>query len=379
MKIAIFCQSITKEILHKDVGQLGEGFRDLGHDVYYITLLSNVDIADDNLIKINPNELKTESFWLKHKFDLVIFYSWLSYKFYDVLKNINKSGTKLIIKADTSGHIVPPLRPLYLRFPGYFENTKDFLYYILRTIQWSFFYKFFVKKKLEQIKFSEFTIIESPKALNNIAYLLYYWGLEDLISKIEFIPNPVCSEINNKNLLTINKENVVISVANFNQRAKNIIILGKALSVFLKIRKDFRAYLIGRGSEKIKKYIQKDVQNRVDFMISQEHKDLIKFYDKAKIFFLPSIWEGSPLTAAEALTRGCSIVGTPLEALDYFCNNGKSGTISSNFSLEAITAALILDAQKWDRNEYNPQNIASFWSEVFDRTNIAKLILSKLK
>jgi adenylate cyclase len=53
---------------------------------------------------------------------------------------------------------------------------------------------------------------------------------------------------------------------------------------------------------------------------------------------------------------------------------GFSGTTASSFDGEAILAALIQDSTKWDRGDYEPEEIAAFWRSKLDRKKIAKTI-----
>lgn len=387
MKIIIFSPVFHHFILHKDIGQIGFGLKDLGHEISFLTLTSNAignfNEKEDSfkIISCFKKDLENKKFWLDLNPDLIIFISWLSYRFYKALETINKTKIPLIIKADTHGRACYPFKPYFLKLPDYFEDLKDFFSYIKYYSLWiiSLFFKKYCFKKLSQIKFSEYTIIETPNALRNIAFLLNYYKLDELIKKLEFIPNPVCDDINTKNFSNLRKENFVISVADFRSRAKNKIILAKVLDKFLSTRNDFKAILIGQDSKSVLRWISKKNIKNLECLDNVSHGELIFYLDKSKIFFLPSIWEGSPLSAAEAVVRGCSIVGTPLEGFEFFSAGGFCGTISLDFRLESIFSTLMLDSVKWDKGYYNPLKIGSFWSDYLDRRKIAKDIINRLK
>jgi hypothetical protein len=68
------------------------------------------------------------------------------------------------------------------------------------------------------------------------------------------------------------------------------------------------------------------------------------------------------------------MVGTPLESLHFLSMQGFSGTTASTFEREAILAALLEDAVKWDRENYVPEKIAAFWRAKLERKIVAKTI-----
>jgi glycosyltransferase involved in cell wall biosynthesis len=70
--------------------------------------------------------------------------------------------------------------------------------------------------------------------------------------------------------------------------------------------------LIGRGEDETR--LKKIAPKNVEFLGYLSDKDVIKYYNKAAIFCLPSLGEGFGLVLTEAMASGCAIISTiPLD------------------------------------------------------------------
>lgn len=382
MKIFLFFDDYQPFHETKDPGQIIFGLIENGFEAGLITLekkeLLNYHPSFPLIKVAKKEELYNKNFWSKINSDLIIFYSWLSRVYTPLVKIIKTSDKKVLLKADSDGHIGYPLLPRQFKTPlfkGLF--TKN----VFRQIKWCLHFKSFYSKNIEQIELSDRVTIESPDALSNLNYFLTKWGREDLIQKNYFVPNPVTPDIINCQIKK--KENIVVAIGRWEDEVqKNTKIMVKTLREFLEIKKDFKAIIVGSGKKNIKKFLQgvsKDIQNRLEITGPVEHDKIKNFLLPAKIFFLPSLWESFGIAGAEALCCGCSLVGTPLEALRYLSMQGFSGTIASSFKKEAILAALIQDSIKWDRDYYFPEKISEFWKEKLNRKSIAKEFIDVIK
>jgi len=130
----------------------------------------------------------------------------------------------------------------------------------------------------------------------------------------------------------------VICVARI-EPLKNQLNLIKALK-----NTNFQLFIIGRYSANHKKYYQEckdEAGDNVHFVDYLEQKELMKYYQKAKVHVLPSWFETTGLSSLESAAAGCNIVitdkGDTREYFGdyaYYCDPGSLESI-----LNAVTTA----------------------------------------
>jgi glycosyltransferase involved in cell wall biosynthesis len=146
---------------------------------------------------------------------------------------------------------------------------------------------------------------------------------------------------------------------------------------FLTQRQDYRFMIFGSGTDQVNRLLEsapQNVRDRITVLGFIEHEKVQEKLKNAKLLFVPSRWESFSIASAEALCTGCSIVGTPAEALRYQSMQGFSGSISATFDKKAILAALLQDAVKWDQGKYDQEKIAAYWRPILNRKSVAKNI-----
>jgi glycosyltransferase involved in cell wall biosynthesis len=112
-------------------------------------------------------------------------------------------------------------------------------------------------------------------------------------------------------------------------QAKGVDILLKAIKILKnKHNKHLNIAIVGDGPlrENLNNLaVQLRVNNEVKFLGIR--KDIIKLMDSAKIFVLPSRWEGLPMVVLEAMSRGMSIIATTVGGISEVIENGKEGIL----------------------------------------------------
>lgn len=122
----------------------------------------------------------------------------------------------------------------------------------------------------------------------------------------EFISNP------NKKLENISQENIILNAGRV-RKAKGQFILLEALKV-LKAHKNWALVVVGQVDkpqflEDLKSIAKKhQIENQVYFI--DETRDIISYYQAAKIVVAPSFSEGFSLVTAEAMACECSVIAT---------------------------------------------------------------------
>lgn len=384
MKISVFFD--LYEPLHekKDIGQISLGLIENGIDSGIITL------AKKELNKYKPTfsvtqhsleEFFDKKFWLENDSDAIISYTLKGTNYSKLIENMKLGKKKVFIKFDSDGNIAYPLKRNYFRIP--LAERLTFRNFV-GDLWWSLPFESLKRRRhasvaaeiIRQVELSNGAIIESPEALANLNFFLTAWGRSDLIEKTHFIPNPVSPDYISYEIGK--KENIVISYGRWDDyRQKNTRVMVETALRFLEKKPNYRFVIFGAGTEMIKSFLSEmssEVKDRLEILGFVEFEEIKKMLATAKIFFLPSRWEGFSIASGEALCMGCSIVGTPLEASKYLSMQGFSGSMAATFDKDAILAALLQDTKKWDNNNYNPQKIVEFWRPKLDRRTVAKSI-----
>ena len=384
MKISVFFDIYCPFHENKDPGQIPLGLMDNGVDSGVITVTKK-ELANYSpkflLTQSALKELYNEEFWSKNDSDVIIAYPLQGAFYSPLVEKMKLGGKKVLLKFDSDGRIAYPLQRHSLRIPLHERFTLSNL---MSDVWWRLPFKSLKRRRhakvaaetIRQIELSDGVIIESPDALSNLNFFLAAWGRSDLIKKTRFIPNPVTPEFVEGEVGK--KENIAVSYGRwYDFRQKNTRVMVETVVEFLTVRRDYRFIIFGKGTDEVKNLLEgvpENIKERIEILGFVEREKIKGLLTNAKIFFVPSRWESFSIAAAEALCTGCSIVGTPAEALRYLSMQGFSGTIASTFDKEAILAALLQDAIKWENGDYEPEKIAAFWRAKVDRKIIAQSI-----
>ena len=126
-------------------------------------------------------------------------------------------------------------------------------------------------------------------------------------------------------------------------KAKGVDVLLKAIGMLKeKYHKEIKAAIVGEGYLKgeLKKLVIKlGIDKEVEFL--GVRKDIARIMKSAKIFVLPSRWEGLPLTILEAMSNRMSIIATKVGGIPEVIENGKEGILVPPEDLEALARAVI--------------------------------------
>jgi len=384
MKISVFFDLFCPFHELKDPGQIPLGLIDIGINSGVITTAKK-ELENYNpklpLVKRTLEEFYDEDFWLRNDSDVIIAYPLQGAYYSPLIEKMKAGGKKVLLKFDSDGRIAYPLQRHSFRVPLNERLTarnlvSDIWWHLASTSLKRSRHAKVAAEIIKQIELSEGAMIESPDALSNLNYFLAAWGRSDLTKKTYFIPNPVTPEFVEGEIGK--KENIAISYGRWDDyRQKNTMVLVETVVEFLKGRRDFRFIIFGNGTELVKKLLEaapENVRDRIEILGFVEREKIKEFLSGAKIFFVPSRWESFSIASAEALCTGCSVAGTPLESLHFLSMQGFSGTTASSFDRGAILAALLQDAMKWDRENYEPKKISTFWRAKLDRKIVAKNI-----
>lgn len=383
MKIGCFFDGYLPLHETKDPGQIVLGFLDLGVQAEMITE-TKPELEQYNAsfsIKfITQEQARDVSYWRSLDYDAIVIYTWLHKHYLPVIAAIKEAGKVVLVKGDTDGRISFPVesRAFYYRSKNKWKtiikrSPKALQNLILRLVG--------RQKALwlaKHIELADRVIVESPQAKVNLAYIMLYWGKPELIKKISVIPNPVASDVIESSIPA--KQKQIVAVGRWDDVwQKNTVTMTKVLCRFATIRPDYEVAVIGPGKDIIKRFIAKTSfkrQIRLHLLGSLPHNEVVNYLGRSQILFMPSNWESFGIAAAEAVCMGCSVVGTPLESLQFLTQGSFSGTLAPDFSEDALLSALLTDVLKWETGNYVPEDISSFWRSRLHRKVIAEKILS---
>jgi len=378
-RIAVFFDGYTPMHAHKDPGQIVLGLRDLGTDAFLITYPKPELKGEAGIPTLiaGRTEVWETRFWRELGLSAAVLYTWLSPRYLGIQRALYEAGIPVILKGDTDGRIAAPLRPRDLSVvPGALRRYPRWIARWLRTLLLG---ARAIGGAARAVELADAAIVESPAAAANISYLFWIYRRLDLARKIRQIPNPVHPRF--VETPVGRKDKLVVSVGRWeDMRQKNTASMVRALARFLSVRMDHEGVIVGSGERLVQRLLDKEgevrAEGRLHVLGAVGNAELPGLLSRARIFLLPSRWEGFPIAAAEAVAMGCSVVGTLLEALLYLTGGGAFGTVAPSFSHEAIASALLYDAQRWDGGYYQPEAIAEYWRARLDRKAVGRQLLS---
>ncbi|MDS0295344.1 glycosyltransferase family 4 protein [Halogeometricum luteum] len=169
---------------------------------------------------------------------------------------------------------------------------------------------------------------------------------------------------------------------------KRISKLIEAFSEVNKVLPDANLCIGGEGPKRTELESEVEtlgLENSVTFRGRVPDEELPQLYGSAKVFVLPSAWEGHPLTLLEAWSAGTPVVAPSVEGIEEFVDHGTNGVLTSSVGKEELSAAILMLLKNPDlshrlgdqgrdlvKNEYT-------WKIVSDRTYNAYQRISEEK
>lgn len=181
------------------------------------------------------------------------------------------------------------------------------------------------------------------------------------------------------------RENSFITVGRLGSKQKATEIL---LEAFAKSsnQHDWNLKLVGTIEEEFKPVITEfylkypNLKSRVIFTGEiKDRQELYEEYCKAKVFVLPSRWEGFAIVGGEALSCGCQlIVSDQVPPAKEMTKNGEYGRIAPVDDIDQLCQALI-KATKMPTNDKKIEEIKEYADTQFSWSKICDSLYSMLK
>ena len=171
-------------------------------------------------------------------------------------------------------------------------------------------------------------------------------------------------KINGKMVLFFGRFNVTKGPERF-------VNIAKILS---KQRKDLTFVMVGPDEglmEKVKNQSKKEKSIKILGPI-RDRLEVIKMYQSAEVYVMPSYREGLPLTLFEAMASGCPIVASPVNGIPYEINNENGFLVNYGDDKEfANKIEKILNNKKLANkiSKTNKEKAKNYdWDKIFEKT-----------
>ncbi len=193
-------------------------------------------------------------------------------------------------------------------------------------------------------------------------------------AKIISLPNPIDnpnnkkSKYGSKNLLYIGRLS----------KEKGIYQLIKGFEIFTKNNNNFKLLIVGDGSQKpiIEKYLKARKLNEKIILKKWTH-NTAKYYKEAKLFILPSFFEGFGNVLIEALSYGLPCLSTNTDGPKEILENGKFGLLIKNNHPKTISNGIIKIIKNYKIFYYKAQ-LGYKKNSKYDINKIGQLYLKNI-
>ena len=159
---------------------------------------------------------------------------------------------------------------------------------------------------------------------------------------------------------------------------KNPVDIVVAMEQIVERHPDAELHFVGEGP--LNTDLQSEVKSReltesvtVHGYVSDE--DLMRLYKESSIFVLPSEWEGHPLVLLEAWASGIPVLGTNVEGIREFVEEGKTGTLVPLNDPDALALCVIKlfnrpeQVEQMGRNAHDLVRDQYSWADTVARTH----------
>lgn len=318
-------------------------------------------------------DLCDPAWWRALHLDGLVLYSWAAPEYSAVAKAVHQAGVRALIYMDTCG-LVSRLgsskawwtygwRPVWARANGSILAGLFFL------AKFSIDSVFLVtaRRRIQHLIWGFAVTLPTRLGVVWMKKEVSRLGRGDLAENIFYSPHP------QKQIFTYkaqSKENIIICVARFlseDWAQKRPALLIKSLNLFLADNRDWQAVVVGRGATRLVDALGIPANPSIRFEENLAHPDLVQLYQRAKIGFWTSLWEGQQGTGAQALCCGCSVVApqSPLNSCFADYVSACSGRLALDSSVSSLTAALALEVEDWEKGLRCPESISLFWRSLF--------------
>jgi len=360
-----------------------EGFLSLGHEAILVATRTSLEGFPHPAVEVTDRAIFRDStFWASLHLDVLFICTWLVHA--EEMQAARSSINCLISLSDSDGCIGIRAFPTTL-FNRMLVIQTTFIGKV-RTALWWLRQYFGIDTRVEQeviasCKLADNIVVFSPGAGKNLKSFFCQQKHIELAERILVVPYPVDEQFERKCIPTNDRNDQVIAIGRWADPQKDGPLLLRALDKLLKWRPITKCIIIGTSGDDVFLDLKRNFPERIMILGHQSQENVMKLLDSSRCLISTSRWESGPIVAAEALLRGCSLVGPEsVPSFRQFCVDTECGTMFFQRSGIAVAQALHSELLAWDEGLRSPEQISLRWRGIFTPGSVcAKLLTSNIK
>lgn len=364
----------------RDSGLVTEGLRRNGVESRLVILDTPGMDGDERFLPASREQFCDPAFWRALDLDGVVLQGGADPGIDPVSQAIRGSGTRLLLRLDTDGVVAPQVDPYLYCYTlwwwlAYHRRHPAFLLALGKAGLKTFFPRSFGPGRIvRRLQLGDGLLVESRVAAARLQRLLTKYGAPQMAGKVAHLPIPVADEWGFPDKA---KEDVIVSVARWNDAQKDAPKLVRVLSRVLPMHPSYRAIIIGDGEDFLRRLVKRhaaDVSARIQIAGRLAHEEIAAHEGRAKIFVCSSRAESMSIATAEALCCGCSVVGAAEIAAMQEYASPQSGTLAWTRRDADLADAVCAEIGAWAAGERKPREIRERFCPLFSAAQIASRI-----
>lgn len=353
------------------------GFRQLGHECRMLTTAPSADGVDWADVVPDRHGLLAPTVWADRRPDVVVLPTWLAAV--DLLAAIRPHAGSMVALADSDGCVGAGAFPR-ATFERMWVNQST-AGGRLRAAGWWLRQYLGVDRSVDQrivesIRACDRVTLTTAGACDHLRAFLRSAGAGELGGRLAAVPYPVDEGFERP--LAGDKTNQVVAVGRWSDPQKGGELLARAAAAFTGLGDGWRVVVVGSGGQGLFDRLATARPDRFEYRGVIAQAEMRALLDRSRILLSTSRWESGPIIAAEALLRGCSVVG--LDSVPSFREYAASGCGSTypSAGVRSVIAALDRETGAWADGGRNPEHLAARWRGAFTPAAVCERLLAGL-
>lgn len=320
------------------------------------------------------SEWCSADFWRNTNADGILLYGGISRHLLPVANSIKTAGIPLFLKMDSAFGIIPKwhsdflhrLRATYYIARQHHGVTASIVISMLKMTKSGLAPgTSFIK---EYLSLFDIITVESEYARKNTHDWLVRQDIKHAAKRVKTLLHPIPDSFSFSQSSAAKDKTILAVAQNWSNPLKGGSLLAKTLAIALSKRGDYKAVIVGGGSESIKRIAVSsatggELENRISVIPKIAATDTQPLYSSSRILITTSGYESGPIVAYEAACCGCSVVFPPtLKHLSFF-GVANAGKMSERRTPTSLADALLDECDKWDAGSRNPMTISGWCAE----------------